>query len=77
MITASAPASSALRDLLAKPQLPRWISAMSLSPLQSRPAKSSAVQPLSLARSPVRLMSTGMTLPSTVPNPLPVKTPVS
>ena len=77
MITASAPASSALRDLLAKPHVPRWIRAMSLSPLKSRPAKSSGVQPLSLARSPVRLMSTGITLPSTVPKPLPVKTPVS
>ena len=34
-------------------------------------------QPLVEARVPVRLMSTGMTRPSTVPEPLPVKTPVS
>ena len=50
---------------------------MSASPLQSMPAKSAASQPLVDARSPVRLMSTGITWPSTVPEPLPVKTPVS
>ena len=50
---------------------------MSAAPLKSRPAKSAASQPLVDARGGTRLMSTGMTLPSTVPEPLPVKTPVS
>ena len=77
MITASAPASSALRALVPKLHEPRWISAMSVVPLQLMPAKSAAWQPLVDARSPVRLMSTGMTWPWTLPEPLPVKTPVS
>ena len=61
MITASAPASSAFCTFVPKKQVPRWISAMSASPLKSRPAKSSASHPLVEARSPSRLMSTGMT----------------
>ena len=77
MMTASAPACSAYHAFVPKKQVPRWISAMSASPLQSMPAKSAASQPLVDARSPVRLMSTGMTWPSTAPEPLPVKTPVS
>ena len=77
MMTASAPASSAFRAFVPKLQVPRWISAMSALPLKSSPAKSAASQPLLEARSPVRLMSTGMTRPSTLPEPLPVNTPVS
>ena len=77
MITASAPASSALCAFVPKKQVPRWIRAMSLSPLQSIPAKSAASQPLVEARGGVRLMSTGITWPWTVPEPLPVNTPVS
>jgi hypothetical protein len=77
MMTASAPAAWAFRALSAKVQVPRWISAMSLGPLKSSPAKSAASQPLVEARSPVRLMSTGITLPVTSPEPLLVKAPVS
>ena len=40
MITASAPAACALIALMPKEQVPRWISAMLLGPLQSIPAKS-------------------------------------
>jgi hypothetical protein len=61
MMTASAPASSALCALSPKKQVPRWIRAMSASPLQSMPAKSAASHPLVEARGGVRLMSTGMT----------------
>ncbi len=75
--TASAPSSSAFWALLAKPQPPRWMSAMSAGPPKSRPVKSAVWQPLVLARSPVRLTSTGMTGPWTSPNPPPVKMPVS
>jgi hypothetical protein len=52
---------------------------MSLSPLQSVPAKSAASQPLvDTASSPLaRLTSIACTVPSTVPEPLPVKAPVS
>ena len=50
---------------------------MSAGPLQSIPAKSAASHPLVDARGGVRLMSTGITRPWTVPEPLPVKTPVS
>ena len=77
MITASAPACSAKNALSPKLQVPRWTSAMSAGPLQSSPAKSAASQPLVEARGGVRLMSTGTTRPWTVPEPLPVKTPVS
>ena len=48
---------------------------MSLGPLKSRPAKSDASQPLVVTRVPVRLMSTGITLPVTSPVPLLVKAP--
>ena len=78
MITASAPAASALSALVANVHVPRWISAMSLGPLQSMPPKSAASQPLVTgSRGGTRLMSTGITFPVTSPKPLPVKEPVS
>ena len=77
MITASAPAASAFSAFAANVHVPRWISAMSFGPLKLSPAKSAASQPLVLARGGVRLMSTGMTGPVTVPRPLPVNAPVS
>ena len=77
MITASAPAFCAFSALMPKLHVPRWIRAMSLGPLKSRPAKSLASQPLVLARGGTRLMSTGMTGPVISPNPEPVKAPVS
>jgi hypothetical protein len=77
MITASAPACSAKNALSPKLQVPRWMSAMSAGPEKSRPAKSASSQPLVEARFPVRLMSTGVTVPSRVPAPLPVYGPVS
>ena len=46
MMTASAPAVWALIALTPNSQVPRWMSAMSLSPDQSIPAKSAASQPL-------------------------------
>jgi hypothetical protein len=77
MITASAPAFSAFCALTPKVQVPRWIRAMSVPPLQSTPAKSLASQPLVLVLGGVRLMSTGITAPVIVPDPEPVKAPVS
>ncbi len=83
MMTASAPAASALTAFSEKKQVPRWMSAMSAGPLKSSPAKSEGSQPLvdvpgSLGHveSP-NARSTPITPPVSVPNPLPVNTPVS
>jgi hypothetical protein len=77
MTSASAPASWALRALTAKSQVPRWLRTTSAGLLRSRPAKSAGSQPLVLARSPSRLMSTGTTGPVTSPVPENSKVPVS
>ncbi|MEO7262515.1 MAG: hypothetical protein ABI047_14870 [Jatrophihabitantaceae bacterium] len=76
MITASAPATSALSALTVKVQPPRWMSAMSLGPEKSSPAKLATSQPLVLARAPVRARSTPIALPVTSPSPVPVKASV-
>ena len=68
------PSGLSIAALSANAQVPRWISAMSEGPEKSRPVKSDASHPLVDARSPVRLMSTGITLPVTSPAPAPVST---
>ncbi len=83
MMVASAPAASALAALTEKKHAPLWMRAMSAGPLKSSPAKSEASHPLvevpgSAGQSDVpRARSTGITPPSTVPEPLPVNAPVS
>ena len=68
MMTASAPAVWALIALTPNSHVPRWMSAMSLSPDQSIPAKSAASQPLVTgSRGMSSTMSTGITLPVTSP----------
>ena len=75
--TASAPAACAFAALMANPQLPRWMSAMSSGPAKAAASKSAASQPLVLARGGASARSTGMTLPVTSPEPEPVNVPVS
>ena len=78
MITASAPAASALSALVPNVHVPRCIRAMSFGPLKSSPAKSAASHPLVTgSRGGVRTTSTGTTFPVTSPVPAPVNPPVS
>jgi hypothetical protein len=67
MITARAPAASALSAFCANGHVPRWISAIAPA---GKPAKSAASQPLVFARGGTRLMSTATTGAVTSPKPL-------